>query len=115
METFGIETSKPIAYDSPDHIQPHGTASNNTTSPRFNGKLFEYIPAGEVRLLDIGCSGGGLVKSILDEGGFGIGIEGSDYSLSGPPYPTTSSRPTRPYRSNSGARRTGGGGRCNST
>jgi SAM-dependent methyltransferase len=81
METLGIETSKPIAYDSPDHIQPHGTASNNTTSPRFNGKLFEYIPAGEVRLLDIGCSGGGLVKSILDDGGFGIGIEGSDYSL----------------------------------
>jgi SAM-dependent methyltransferase len=32
-------------------------------------------------LLDIGCSGGGLVKSVLDGGGFAVGVEGSDYSL----------------------------------
>jgi 2-polyprenyl-3-methyl-5-hydroxy-6-metoxy-1,4-benzoquinol methylase len=76
-----IETTKPIAYDSPDHIQPYGTASNNTTSPRFNRKLLRMIPASEIRLLDIGCSGGGLVKSIIDDGGFAVGIEGSDYSL----------------------------------
>lgn len=76
-----IETEKPIAYDSPDHIQPHGTADNNTTKAIFNRKLYRLIPAGEVRLLDLGCSGGGLVKSILDDGGFAVGIEGSDYSL----------------------------------
>jgi SAM-dependent methyltransferase len=75
-----IETEKPIAYDSPDHIQPHGTAQNNTTQPRFNRKLGRLIPAPEVRLLDLGCAGGGLVKSILDDGGFAVGVEGSDYS-----------------------------------
>jgi Methyltransferase domain len=76
-----IETPKPIAYDSPDHIEPVGTAADNSTSRRFNAKLFRLIPPNEVRLLDVGCSGGGLVKSILDDGGFAVGIEGSDYSL----------------------------------
>jgi SAM-dependent methyltransferase len=80
MGVIGIETRKPIAYDSPDHIQPHGTAQDNTTQPRFNRKLYRYIPARDVRLLDIGCSGGGLVKSIIDDGGFSVGVEGSDYS-----------------------------------
>jgi SAM-dependent methyltransferase len=73
-----IETSKPVAYDSPDHLGPWGTAADNTKNPRFNQKLFAYIP--DVRLLDVGCSGGGLVKSIIDDGGFAVGIEGSDYS-----------------------------------
>jgi hypothetical protein len=80
MNALCIETNKPVAYDSPDHIQPHGTAVDNTTKPRFNEKLFRFIPASEVRHLDIGCSGGGLVKSVLDGGGFSVGIEGSDYS-----------------------------------
>ena len=30
--------------------------------------------------MDIGCSGGAFVKSIIDQGGFAVGIEGSDYS-----------------------------------
>ncbi len=80
MSAIFIETKKAVAYDSPDHLQPYGTAQDNTTNRRFNQKLFDYIPPQEVRLLDIGCSGGGLVKSILDEGGFAVGIEGSDYS-----------------------------------
>jgi SAM-dependent methyltransferase len=69
-----------VAYDSPDHLQPYGTAQDNTTNCRFNSKLLQYIPPDGLKLLDIGCAGGGLVKSILDEGGFAVGIEGSDYS-----------------------------------
>ena len=53
-----IETSKPVAYDSPDHVTPWGTADNNTKNPRFNHKLLDYIPKNEIKLLDIGCSGG---------------------------------------------------------
>lgn len=75
-----VETSKPVAYDSPDHVEPWGTADNNTKNPRFNRKLFDYLPPNQVKLLDIGCSGGGLVKSVLDDGAFAVGIEGSDYS-----------------------------------
>jgi SAM-dependent methyltransferase len=80
MGKITIESSKPVAYDSPDHLQPHGTARDNTTNRRFNGKLLRYIPPDKLRLLDIGCAGGGLVKSILDHGGCAVGIEGSDYS-----------------------------------
>ena len=80
MRSIRIETEKPVAYDSPDHIQPHGTANDNTTQPRFNRKLEAPDPRADVRLLDLGCSGGGLVKSILDDGGFAVGVEGSDYS-----------------------------------
>ena len=80
MGMITIETRKPVAYDSPDHLHPHGTAQNNTTHRRFNSKLLRYIPPDKLKLLDIGCAGGGLVKSILDAGGFAVGIEGSDYS-----------------------------------
>jgi SAM-dependent methyltransferase len=75
-----IQTEKPIAVDSPDHQYPLGTAQDNSTDPIFNKALFSLIPAHDVRLLDIGCSGGGFVKSILDAGGFAVGVEGSDYS-----------------------------------
>ena len=75
-----LQTDKPIAYDSPDHLYPFGTANDNSTDPIFNEALFALIPPRDVRLLDIGCSGGGFVKSILDVGGFAVGIEGSDYS-----------------------------------
>jgi SAM-dependent methyltransferase len=75
-----IETNKPVAYDSPDHVHPWGTATNNTKSRRFNRKLLGHIPPDKLKLLDIGCAGGGLVKSILDQGGLAVGIEGSDYS-----------------------------------
>jgi SAM-dependent methyltransferase len=80
MGMITLETRKPVAYDSPDHLHPSGTAENNTTNRRFNNKLLRYIPPQKVKLLDIGCAGGGLVKSILDAGGFAVGIEGSDYS-----------------------------------
>lgn len=75
-----VRTQHPVALDSLDHIHPCGTARDNSVNPAFNRKLYELIPAKDVRLLDIGCAGGGLVKSILDDGGFAVGLEGSDYS-----------------------------------
>lgn len=75
-----IETDYPIAVDSLDHKMPLGSKIDNSSSQAFNKKLFELIPAKDVRLLDLGCSGGGFVRSILEAGGFAVGIEGSDYS-----------------------------------
>jgi hypothetical protein len=75
-----IETAKPVAVDSLDHTQPLGTIADNSKNPKFNAKLYELIPAKEVRLLDLGCAGGGLVRSILEDGGFAVGVEGSDIS-----------------------------------
>ena len=34
----------------------------------------------QINVLDLGCSGGGFVKSILDSGDIAVGLEGSDYS-----------------------------------
>ena len=33
-----------------------------------------------IKVLDIGCAGGGFVKSIIDDGHFSVGIERSDFS-----------------------------------
>jgi hypothetical protein len=74
-----IHTAKPIALDSIDHRFPAGTRDDNSVNRAFNWRLYDRIPPRDVRLLDIGCAGGGLVKSILDDGGFAVGIEGSDY------------------------------------
>jgi FkbM family methyltransferase len=80
MPTIKMKTDKPVAFDSPDHIQPWGTANDNSTNTAFNEKLFWWLPKKDVSLLDIGCSGGGFVKSLIDAGCLAVGVEGSDYS-----------------------------------
>lgn len=75
-----VYSYKPVATDSWDHIAPHGTARDNSVNALFNARLYELFGPYIVRLLDLGCAGGGLVKSILDDGGTAVGIEGSDYN-----------------------------------
>ncbi len=77
---ISVHTTKPVALDSPDHLVPRGTLNDNSVHPEFNRLLYDLISAHEIRLLDLGCAGGGFVKSILDDGGFAIGIEGSNLS-----------------------------------
>ncbi|MEH1841978.1 MAG: methyltransferase domain-containing protein [Nostoc sp.] len=79
-KTIQVITEKPIAYDSPDHIEPWGTKHDNSINLNFNYKLAKWIPLKDLTVLDLGCSGGGFVKSIIDLGCFAVGIEGSDYS-----------------------------------
>lgn len=74
-----IQTAKPIAFDSPDHLNPWGTKNDNHTNRHFLKKIFWWLKY--LKVLDLGCSGGGFVKSVIDHGGFAVGIEGSDYSL----------------------------------
>ena len=75
-----IETDHPLATESYDHVHPLGTANDNSLSYAFNRKLFELVRAEDCRVLDLGCAGGGFVRSILEAGGFAVGIEGSDFS-----------------------------------
>jgi len=75
-----IATSKPVAVDSLDHLHAWGTKRDNSKNLKFNNKLFRWIPLEKVRVLDIGCSGGGFVRTVHDAGAFAVGIEGSDYS-----------------------------------
>lgn len=74
-----VITDKPVAVDSPDHLFPLGTRQDNSRNERFNRKLRE-LRGSPLRVLDLGCAGGGMVASFLEEGDFAVGIEGSDYS-----------------------------------
>lgn len=77
-----LECDSKIAYDSPDHINPWGSKRDNSKSKMFMRKLFflfwnrKNIP----KILDLGCSGGGFIRDCTNNGYFGIGLEGSDYS-----------------------------------
>lgn len=76
-----VQTEFPFAKDSPDHLMPWGTSRDNSYNLSFNRrllKLFRY-PIG-FRILDLGCSGGGFVKSCVDDGCLAVGLEGSNYS-----------------------------------
>lgn len=75
-----IETDHPVAYASPDHLVPWGTARDNSRSQAFNARLINLIPPTRLSLLDLGCSGGGAVRSMIEQGFLAVGIEGSDYS-----------------------------------
>src|SRR5437773_5408161 len=80
-----VETKHPVAFDSPDHIAPKGTASNNSTNKKFilhmDRKLHREFGNSTLRCLDLGCSGGQMVKDFLDLRWIAAGLEGSDYSL----------------------------------
>lgn len=75
-----IETEHPVAYESPDHLVPWGTARDNSRSQAFNARLINLIPSERLSMLDLGCSGGGAVRSMIEQGFLAAGIEGSDYS-----------------------------------
>jgi len=77
---YKVDAEKPVATDSPDHLNVWGTARDNSTNHRFNDKAFLLFGRRRLRVMDLGCSGGGFVRSMLDDGHDAIGIEGSDYS-----------------------------------
>ncbi len=79
--SFHLITGHPVALDSPDHIQPRSTARDNSVNRAFNRKLYALFPGQKIAVLDFGCAGGGMVKSLLDDGHVAIGLEGSDYNL----------------------------------
>ncbi len=75
-----LRTSKPVALDSPDHIHPWGSALDSNTNHRFNDRVFLLFGERQIQVLDLGCAGGGYVRSMLDDGHEAVGIEGSDHS-----------------------------------
>lgn len=78
---YALQTQNPVALDSDDHRWPHGTLYDNSTNRLFNLKLYDllgYRPG--LKVMDLGCSGGGFVRSVLEDGYEAIGLEGSDVS-----------------------------------
>jgi len=78
---FYLETEHPIAEDSPDHIQPRATARDNSKNRNFNKSLRDLYPDRPLAVLDFGCAGGGMVRTLIEDGFTAIGLEGSDYNL----------------------------------
>lgn len=78
---FHLITDHPVALDSPDHIQPRSTARDNSINLNFNAKLSALFHGKKITVLDLGCAGGGMVRSLLECGHTAIGLEGSDYNL----------------------------------
>lgn len=77
-----LKTDFPIAIQSPDYLFPNGTKNDNTRCPRFIRKCESLFPVDrELKFLDLGCSGGGVVLDACLKGHVGIGLEGSDYSF----------------------------------
>ena len=74
-----IETASPVAYNSLDHINPSGTLHDNTMCRQFVQACQKYFKKKN-SYLDLGCSGGGLVRNFLEQNSFSIGLEGSDIS-----------------------------------
>jgi len=77
---FEVIATSPLAADSADHLHPFGTAQDNSRNRRFNDNLYALYPGKVLRILDIGCAGGGFVADCVEDGHEAIGIEGSDYS-----------------------------------
>ena len=75
-----LETEFPIAIASNDTKVPRGCKNDNSISPRFNRKLYQLLRSDPpARGLDLGCAGGGFVRSLIDDGHFAVGFEGSDF------------------------------------
>ena len=79
---ISVRTDHPVASDSPDHLRPRATALDSSRNHRFNRKLYRLCGTGDrpLRILDLGCAGGGFVRDCLSDGHIAVGIEGSDYS-----------------------------------
>jgi 2-polyprenyl-3-methyl-5-hydroxy-6-metoxy-1,4-benzoquinol methylase len=80
---INVETNFPVAFESPDHLIPWGTARDNSKNYRFNqkiNKLFDSVKK-PLKILDLGCSGGGFIADSINDGHIAVGLEGSDYSL----------------------------------
>lgn len=76
-----LTAQREVAADSADHRVPWGTRRDNSRNRRFNQKLYAlYPPTRALKILDLGCSGGGFVKDCIDDGQLAVGLEGSDYS-----------------------------------
>ncbi|MFM8271666.1 MAG: class I SAM-dependent methyltransferase [Gemmata sp.] len=75
-----LSTRHPLAADSVDTTHPRGAKQDNSICLRFNQRLYQLFGHRPgLKVLDLGCAGGGLVRTLIDEGHFAVGLEGSDH------------------------------------
>ncbi|MBV9122203.1 MAG: methyltransferase domain-containing protein [Planctomycetes bacterium] len=77
-----LHTAYPRADSSNDTLHPRGSRNDNSICLRFNRKLYRLLgDRPNLKILDLGCAGGGFVRSLLDDGHFAVGLDGSDFPL----------------------------------
>src|ERR1044071_3838525 len=80
-----VKTDFRVAFESPDHIAPKGTAVNNSTNKKFvlhmDAKLHREFGSKTLQVMDLGCAGGQMVADFMKLRWGGVGLEGSDFSL----------------------------------
>jgi len=75
-------TEHPIAMDTDDTRHPRGAKADNSICARFNQRMYQLLGQRRpLKVLDLGCAGGGLVRSLIDDGHLAVGLEGSDFPL----------------------------------
>ena len=84
--SFTRDSQYPVAFSSPDHIAPKGTAVNNSTNKKFildmDARLRrEFGEQATLRMMDLGCAGGQTIADFMTLCWRGVGLEGSDFSL----------------------------------
>ena len=76
-----VVTRYPLAISSPDHLFPWGTMRDNSTNPLFIKEVVERFENKKINFLDLGCSGGKLVRDFIPYCYYSVGLEGSNYSI----------------------------------
>lgn len=74
-----VQSDHPVAYDSPDHLAPHGTAENSIRHWGFTWWATRRFGRGAY--LDVGCARGDVALDMARIGWTAVGLEGSDYNL----------------------------------
>lgn len=82
LDPVFVEAEAHIAWESPDHVPPWGTAHDNSRNARFSAKAVPALRGlGSFKSRPSpGCAGGGFVRECIDDGWSAGGVEGSDYS-----------------------------------
>jgi 2-polyprenyl-3-methyl-5-hydroxy-6-metoxy-1,4-benzoquinol methylase len=74
-----LHTDHPGAPDTDDARFPYGAVNDNSICYRFNSRLYQLFPdRPRLAVLDLGCAGGGYVRSLLDDGHLAVGLEGCE-------------------------------------
>lgn len=78
-----LKTNKPIAIDSPDHLNPAGCSNDNNSNLTYIQQIKNYFNKPILNVLDLGCAGGQIVADHISLGDVAVGLEGSSHALNG--------------------------------